>query len=114
MRCSASPPPGCALDPARSLIAKVPVGEAPIGLALVRHGTRIVVADSNRYHVPGAVSSLAVVNVAAALAGKPALLGYLRAGGFPRQMALAPDGRTLLVTNFNSRQLESVSVAGLP
>jgi hypothetical protein len=54
------------------------------------------------------------VNVAAALAGKPALLGYLRAGGFPRQMALEPDGRTLLVTNFNSRQLESVSVAGLP
>ena len=101
-------------SPARSLIAKVPVGEAPIGLALVRNGTRIVVADSNRYHAPGAASSLAVVNVAAALAGKPALLGYLRAGGFPRQMALAPDGRTLLVTNYTSRQLESVSVAGLP
>ena len=101
-------------SPARSLIAKVPVGEAPIGLALVRNGTRIIVADSNRYHAPGAASSLAVVNVTAALAGKPALLGYLRAGGFPRQMALAPDGRTLLVTNYTSRQLESVRVAGLP
>jgi len=101
-------------SPARSLIAKVPVGEAPVGLALVRNGTRIVVADSNRYHAPGASSSLAVVNVAAALAGRPALLGYLRAGGFPRQMALEPAGRTLLVTNYNSRQLESVNLADLP
>jgi DNA-binding beta-propeller fold protein YncE len=101
-------------SPARSLIAKVPVGEAPVGLALVRNGTRIVVADSNRYHAPGASSSLAVVNVAAALAGRPALLGYLRAGGFPRQMALEPAGRTLLVANYNSRQLESVNLADLP
>lgn len=101
-------------DPARSLIAKVRVGEAPVGLALVRDGTRIVVADSNRFNAPGAASSLAVVNVAAALAGRQALLGYLRAGGFPRQMAAEPGGRILLVTNFNSSQLESVTVADLP
>lgn len=101
-------------DPAHSLIARVRVGEAPVGLALVRNGTRIVVADSDRFNARGASSSLAVVDVAAALAGKPALLGYLRAGGFPRQMALEPGGRTLLVTNFNSSQLESVTVADLP
>jgi hypothetical protein len=101
-------------DPAHSLIARVPVGEAPVGLALVRNGTRIVVADSNRFNARGASSSLAVVDVAVALAGKQALLGYLRAGGFPRQMALEPGGRTLLVTNFNSSQLESVTVADLP
>jgi DNA-binding beta-propeller fold protein YncE len=101
-------------DPAHSLIGAVRVGEAPVGLALVRNGARIVVADSNRFNASGASSSLAVVNVAAALAGKPALLGYLRAGGFPRQMALEPGGRTLLVTNFNSSQLESVTVADLP
>jgi len=29
-------------------------------------------------------------------------------------MALEPDGRTLLVTNFSSQQLEAVGVAGLP
>jgi DNA-binding beta-propeller fold protein YncE len=101
-------------DPARSLIASVEVGEAPVGLALVDGGQRIVVADSNRFGFGGAASSLAVVNVAAALAGKPALAGYLRAGGFPRQMALEPDGRTLLVTDFSSGQLEVVRVAGLP
>lgn len=101
-------------DPAHSLIASVPVGEAPVGLALVRNGTRVVVADSNRLDASVASAGLAIVDAGAALAGKPALLGYLRAAGFPRQMALEPGGRTLLVTNFNSRQLESVDVADLP
>jgi hypothetical protein len=57
---------------------------------------------------------MAVVGVAAALAGRAALLGYLRAGGFPRQMALEPDGKVLLVTNFGSQQLEAVGLANLP
>jgi 6-phosphogluconolactonase (cycloisomerase 2 family) len=55
-----------------------------------------------------------VVNVAAALAGRPALLGYLPSGAFPRQMTLEPDGKTLLVTNNRSGQLELVDVASLP
>jgi DNA-binding beta-propeller fold protein YncE len=101
-------------DPAHSLIASVEVGEAPVGLALADGGTRIVVADSNRFDAPNAASSLAVVSVPAALAGQPGLTGYLPAGGFPRQMALEPDGETLLVTNFSSQQLEAVSVADLP
>jgi DNA-binding beta-propeller fold protein YncE len=101
-------------DPAGSIVASVEVGEAPVGLALVDGGTRIVVADSNRFSAPGATSSLAVVDVPAALEGKPALLGYLRAGGFPREMALEKGGRTLLVTDFGSQQLEAVGVARLP
>jgi DNA-binding beta-propeller fold protein YncE len=101
-------------DPARSLIASVEVGEAPVGLALVDSGSRIVVADSNRFSASGAASSLAVVDVADALAGRAALSGYLPAGGFPREMALAPDGRALFVTNFSSGQLEVVAVGELP
>jgi DNA-binding beta-propeller fold protein YncE len=101
-------------DPAHALIARVWVGEAPVGLALVDHGGRIVVADSNRFLAPGVTSNLAVVNVGAALAGKPALAGLLPAGQFPREMAPEPGGRTLLVTNFNSGQVELVNVAGLP
>ena len=101
-------------DPARALVARVRVGEAPVGLALVDHGGRIVVADSNRFGAPGATSSLAVVNVGAALAGKPALAGLLPAGRFPREMAPEPGGRTLLVTNFASGQVELVNVADLP
>jgi hypothetical protein len=101
-------------DPAHALLADVRVGELPVGLALVRGGTRIVVADSNRFTVAGASASLAVVDVPDALAGRPALLGYLPAGGFPRQIAAERGGRTLLVTNFASGQLESVDVADLP
>jgi DNA-binding beta-propeller fold protein YncE len=101
-------------DPAHALIARVEVGEAPVGLALVDAGQRMVVADSNRFSQQGAKSSLAVVNVTAALAHRPALAGYLPAGGFPRQMALEPDGRVLLVTDFASQQLETVNVTNLP
>ena len=98
--------------PARSLIARVGVGEAPVGLALVDHGRQIVVADSNRFGTPGASASLAVVRVADALADRPALAGLLPAGVFPREMTVAPSGRTLLVTCFGSGQLELVSLTG--
>jgi DNA-binding beta-propeller fold protein YncE len=101
-------------DPRHALLAAVRVGEAPVGLALVRGGARIVVADSNRFSAGSAVASLAVVDVPAALAGNAALLGYLPAGRFPREMALEPGGKVLLVTNFGSRQLEAVDVARLP
>ncbi len=40
-------------DPVRALIARARVGEAPVGLALVDHGGRIVVADSNRFLARG-------------------------------------------------------------
>jgi len=85
-----------------------------VGLALVGNGQRIVVADSNRFNVRGAQASLAAVSVAGALHHRTAVLGYLPAGLFPRQMTLAPYGATLLVGNFLSRQLESVDVAELP
>lgn len=89
------------------------MGEAPVGLRLVRNGTLVVVADSNRFIVRGATASLSVVNVAAALAGRPAVIGSIPAGLFPREMALVPGGRQLLVTNYASGQLEAVSVPSI-
>lgn len=100
--------------PRKALVAVVRVGTAPVGLALVDSGSRAVVADSNRFGVSGATSSLAVVNVRRALAGRQALVGYLRAGGFPREMAVLPGRHTLLVGNFDSEQIESVDTAELP
>jgi len=101
-------------DPARALIAAVRVGEAPVGLALVDGGRRIVVADSNRWRVSGARAGLSVVDSAAALAHRPAVLGTVRSGLFPRELSLEPGGRTLLVANYGSGQLEAVGVAALP
>ena len=97
---------------APALIADVPVGSAPVGVILVDGGRLAVVADSNRFAGRGA-QWLSVVRVPDALRGRPALAGQVRAGAFPRQFAVSPDGRTLYVTNYLSSQLETISVPDL-
>jgi DNA-binding beta-propeller fold protein YncE len=99
-------------DPRRALLGWLRVGEAPVGLALTGGGSRLVVADSNRFQIPGRSASLAVISTAAALAGRPALLGYLPAGRFPRDVS--GSGGQILVANFGSGSLETVQVADLP
>jgi serine/threonine-protein kinase len=102
-------------DPAHALVAKVALGELPLGMALVDHGTVIVVADSNRDKIGNAAPNLAVVSVKKALAGQPgALLGLITSGVTPRQFALEPGGDTLLVTNTESGQVQAVNIAHLP
>ena len=101
-------------DTKHALIAKVPVGQIPLGLVLVSNGKRMVVADSNRDNVGTAKPGLAVIDVDKALAGQPAVLGTIRSGRAPRQFALEPNGKTLLVTNTQSGQVEAVNVGQLP
>ncbi len=97
-----------------ALLADVSVGEAPVGLALIRGGSLVLVANSNRFSAAGQPGNLAVVDVRDALTGRPALLGYLPGGAFPRDVAANPAGGAVLVANFGSGQVESVNVAGLP
>jgi hypothetical protein len=94
--------------------AAVRVGEAPVGLALVDDDRVVVVAGSNRFDVPGETTGLTFVDATAMLDGKPALLGVVPAGLFPRELSLEGDGHTLLVTNFASGQVEAVNTQGLP
>jgi DNA-binding beta-propeller fold protein YncE len=101
-------------DPSHALLASASVGIAPVGLAMVDGGRRVVVGDSNRYVGATSPSTLTIVNTPAALAHRPADLGTIPAGSFPREMALEPNGRTLLVGNRDSGQLEAVYVAMLP
>ena len=70
-------------DPARARVAVVQIGEAPGGLALADRGQLLIIADSNRSAAKGAAPNLAVVDVRAALAGQPALLGVIPTGTFP-------------------------------
>ncbi|HEY1819936.1 MAG TPA: hypothetical protein VGG83_08405 [Trebonia sp.] len=102
-----------ASDPSRALTAVARVGSEPVGLEAVRGGTLLVVADSNRFGASGENSALTVVSVAAALAGRPAVLGNLVTGLFPRDMALSSDG-TLLVSDFSASQVQAVNTARLP
>jgi DNA-binding beta-propeller fold protein YncE len=99
-------------DPGHALVATVPVGEEPVGLALFDQDRRIIVADSNRSSVEGASADIAVVDTQAAIARRPALLGTIPTGLFPREIAV--NGNTALVTNYNSEQVEVVNLADLP
>jgi DNA-binding beta-propeller fold protein YncE len=76
-----------------ALVTDVPVGSAPVGVVLVDGGRLAVVADSNRFAGRGP-QWLGVVSIQDALHGRPALVGQIRAGSFPRQFALSPDGRS--------------------
>ena len=98
-------------DPGRALIAKVRVGQAPIGLTELPGGRRLLVANSGMHH--GHPASLAVIDEAAALPGHPAFVGVIGAGLLPREFALEPGGRAALVTNSASHQLEAVNVSQL-
>lgn len=95
-------------DPGRALVAQVKVGTAPVGVAVFDHGGGVLVADSDRFNARGAHANLTIVNAKDALAHRPAVVGTLRAGRFPREIAVEPSGQVALVSNFASGQLETV------
>lgn len=102
-------------DPDHALVARVPVGPAPVGVAVVDGGRRVLVTSSNRFagHADDR-QPVYVVDATRIHAGAKAVLGTIPAGAFPREMRVTPDGRTLLLTNFRSKTLELVDLAHLP
>jgi DNA-binding beta-propeller fold protein YncE len=101
-------------DPKHALVARVMVGETPLGETLVAGGSRIIVADANLHRLAGVPSNLAVISTASALNGRPALLGYIPVGAIPRQFAVEPGGKTILVTVQGAHELYAIDVGGLP
>jgi serine/threonine protein kinase/DNA-binding beta-propeller fold protein YncE len=100
--------------PSESLIARVNVGQAPIGLTFIKGGSEIMVADSNRKNVTGA-NTLALISIQRALASqRGALLGFVPTGHEPREVVLEPGGKTLLVTENGSGQLQAIDTGSLP
>lgn len=103
--------------PAKALVATVQVGDYPGGLTLFDHGQRVAVADGDWGAFtsgypgppPGAASNLVVVNVKAALAHRPALLGAVPTGEWPRSITATADGSKLFVVNSVSVQLEVIN-----
>lgn len=109
-RLDAAPPGDLATD---ALVADVPVGALPVGVASADGGKLVVVADSNRAASDSGPQWLSVIDAAAALAGRPALVGRVAAGTFPRDMAVSPDGSTVFVSDYGSNQVEAVAVGGV-
>jgi DNA-binding beta-propeller fold protein YncE len=101
-------------DRRRALIATIKVGEVPLSEIFVDGGRLMVIADSNLAGLASASSNLAVVNVQAALAHESALVGYVPTGLVPRELAIEHGGKTLLVTDEKSHQLQAFKVADLP
>lgn len=99
-------------NPSAALQSQAQVGEAPVGLALVDGGHLVVVADSNRFLQGDVSSNLAVVSVRPGGDLQP--LGYLPTGGFPRDMVVSPNGKELLVSDYDTGSVEEVELATLP
>jgi DNA-binding beta-propeller fold protein YncE len=101
-------------DPSHSLIARVAVGQTPLGLSFVNGGSEILVADANLHNVGGA-DNLALISTQMALQGKTgALRGFISAGRVPRELAAEPGGHTLLSTDYGSGQMQAIEVGSLP
>jgi DNA-binding beta-propeller fold protein YncE len=100
-------------DPSHALLGKVPTGPAPIGIAVVDAGQKVIVSNSNRFEGPSETQSLLVIDATKIGDGENAVLGAIPAQGLPREMRTTPDGRTLLVVNTQSQKLQILDLARL-
>lgn len=100
------------LNSSDALVASVQVGTSPVGVVLVNGGRHIITADSNRFGYKNTTTGLTVVDVEAALKDEQ---GFPRipTGLFPREFALSPDGKTLLVSDYASNMVQAVNVSQL-
>lgn len=101
-------------DSAHALIARVPVGDAPVGVAVLKGGAWLAVTNSNRFGSSTAMSSITVIDAQNIRGGEAAVIGTVSAGVFPRELTVTSDQRTLLLTNFGSKNLAVIDIARLP
>ncbi|KAI2469672.1 cytochrome cd1-nitrite reductase-like protein [Annulohypoxylon bovei var. microspora] len=98
--------------PEGALLASVQVGTSPVGLAIVNEGCHIITADSNRFNSANATTGLTVVDVEEALRGKQTFR-KIPTGTFPREFAVSPDGKTLLVAQYRSNAIQALDISKL-
>lgn len=108
-------------DQGAALLASVQVGTSPVGLRFAGpNERRILTANSNRFagvnpSVYGnATTGLSVVDVDAAIRGEPANLGQIPTGLFPRELAISPNGKAILVSDYGSLMIQAIDVSTLP
>jgi len=101
-------------DPAHALLASLAVGDVPVGLALSLDGNTVLVANSHRSRDADDAreATLSVIDTAAALAGKPAVVASLPTGALAREVVAAPSGG-FFVTDYLSKAVAVVAKASL-
>lgn len=91
-------------DPNKSLLRALETGgTAPVGLALFAGGRKLLVANSNRFD--GGTGSASVIDLESG-----SVTQTFKAGDFPRNITLSPDGKTLYLTEFLSGTLLAIPV----
>jgi DNA-binding beta-propeller fold protein YncE len=93
-------------SPAHALRADVRVGPQPVGVVLTDCGQFALTADSARFTGPNSPQTVSVVNTHAALAGRPALIGTIPAGKFPREFGYDPVTGDVILSNYLSSTVE--------
>jgi len=102
-------------DPMHALLGWVRVGPAPVGVAVIDGGRKVVATNSNRFASRADDKQfLSVLDAAKLASGAAAEVGTIPAGAFPRELRVTADGKTLLLTNFNSSTLEIIDLERLP
>jgi DNA-binding beta-propeller fold protein YncE len=100
-------------DPAHALITTVPVGTAPVGLEVAADGQQVIVANSSRFGGGGG-QSLTVIDTSNIDQGRASVIGTLAVGKFPRELHATPDGEALILTDYESDEIELIPLARLP
>ena len=89
-------------NPAHAFLRAIPTGgDAPVGLALFDQDRKLLVANSNRFS--GGSGNATVIDLADP--AKPTILQTIKTGNFPRNIAVSPDGKTLLLTVYIGNEL---------
>jgi DNA-binding beta-propeller fold protein YncE len=102
-------------DGAHARIGSITVGQSPVPVAVIDNGARVIAGNSSRFGPESNKDSdLTVLDAGKFDGHSDPVLGSVPAGAFPREMALSPDGRTLFVTNFNSKSLQMLDLNRLP
>jgi DNA-binding beta-propeller fold protein YncE len=91
------------------------VGEAPVPVAVIDGGKKVVVGNSNRFAGGNAPETLSVLDAAKMEQnGTDATIGTIPSGAFPREFDVSADGRTLFLTNAGSSSLQVIDIDRLP
>jgi len=102
-------------DVDHSRLGMAPVGEAPVPVAVIDGGKKLVVGNSNRFGVGNGPETLSVLDTAKMeQPGADATVGTIPSGAFPRELSVSADGHTLFLTNAGSSSLQVIDIDRLP
>jgi DNA-binding beta-propeller fold protein YncE len=100
-------------DPAHSRLGIANVGTAPVPIAVLEGGKKVVVGNSNRFAGGTSAQSLTLLDAIKIHGEADAAIGSIPAGAFPRDLRVSVDGKTLYLANFGSSSLQVMEVARL-